>query len=371
MFVVWGHFLFQYGVEDSIPIIAYTPLRLFYNAIPAVSFFFVLSGLVLTKKYFEKKAPLNIKSYYVARLFRIYPAFIVVLILSFLLKNYLYRDIGTVPPIASDRLFWEGNISFVSFLKEANLFFNLNGSNLIPPRWSLVVEIQVSLLIPFFILIAEKKTAWFLGLIAVMMICFWASDCGIFFLMHFAIGMCMAKYFKNISRRRKGINMIILLLIGICVYQYRYMVPYVLSRFSSSATLSQIVGHPKLIFVSEGIGAAIILYCIIASSRIQKILRIKSLVFVGKISYSVYLSHFVILFMLTPHFIRFLNNQGINSLPTTMLMGLVFTSICVLLLSTILYYSVEKPFIAIGKSFYNSFERKTKRIKNWNLSLQD
>jgi peptidoglycan/LPS O-acetylase OafA/YrhL len=360
IFVVWGHYAYQYGIQESIPLIAYSPLRFFYNAISAVSFFFILSGLVLTKKYLEKKATLNIAGYYVSRIFRIYPAFLIVIILSLACKFFLYKEIITIPSIDPSRDFWKNDVPFLQFIKEAILFVDLSGSHLIPQRWSLIVEIQISLLIPFFILIAGKKTSWFIFFIISMIICFFGSLSGIF-LFHFGLGVIMAKYFDairgswiSLNKFKKGL----LILIGICLYQYRYMVPYCFSRVFGESSLLRIVSYERLIFFSEGLGSAIILFCIIGSMRIQRVLHFKPFTFMGKISYSIYLCHFIILLGVLPFFFKFLNDNSVKNSTVVLSAGMIFITFGVLLLSAILYYCVEKPFIGIGKGFYRFFDRK-------------
>ena len=60
-------------------------LSIIFNGSDAVSFFFVLSGFVLSYKYLVLNKPLDIKKFYVSRFFRLWPAFFVTLIFNRLL----------------------------------------------------------------------------------------------------------------------------------------------------------------------------------------------------------------------------------------------------------------------------------------------
>jgi peptidoglycan/LPS O-acetylase OafA/YrhL len=364
IFVVWGHFLYQYGFQDAVPIVAHSPLRFFYNAVPAVSFFFVLSGLVLAKKYLDKRAELNIGSFYVARLFRIYPAFLVVLLLSILCAELLYHNIATTPPMDPNRDFWSRDSSPLAYLKESILFYSLEGSHLFPQLWSLIVEMQVSLLIPFFIILIEKKTAWFIIFILSCMLCFLSAFTAIF-LLHFGLGIIIAKYFNRIGGWWSSFSWIkrgLLILLGIGLFQYRHMVPYLCAKIVGEGRLSGYLNVDKVISLAEGIGSAILIFCIVGSIRLQRFLNFRPFTFIGKISYSIYLCHFIILYMALPYFFRFLNSQDINRAALLLPLGLIFVTIGVLALSTILYYLIEKPFIAYGKTFYGYFYRKNNAI---------
>ena len=68
---------------------------LLFNGADAVSFFFVLSGLVLSKKYFDKNDTLenfSIRNYSISRLFRLMPVywFIIVIIYIYQFRNEGY-----------------------------------------------------------------------------------------------------------------------------------------------------------------------------------------------------------------------------------------------------------------------------------------
>jgi peptidoglycan/LPS O-acetylase OafA/YrhL len=352
IFVVWGHFIFQYGMQESFPIIAFSPLRFFYNAIPSVSFFFVLSGMVLSYKYFSKNLQVNYTEYVIARLFRIYPAFIVVLLLSFFLQYFFYHPVATVPTMAAGRDFWSEHIPLIKIIKEAVLFSDIKGSStLVSQRWSLIVEIQISLLIPVMILITQKSKYWLLAFVACVMVIFHESFPAVYFL-HFGLGILIALKNKDIAAKWTTlgtVQKILLFVTGAMLYNYRYMVPHFMETYVTGQSFKGIINHELIIKIAEGSGAALLIATLTGSLFFQKILHHKYLTFIGKISYSIYLCHFIILLAVTPLCIVILNNMGMSNNLMILFIAMIVTTGFVIGLSALLYYLVEKPFIQYGK----------------------
>jgi peptidoglycan/LPS O-acetylase OafA/YrhL len=352
IFVVWGHFIFQYGMQDKYGIVAFTPLRFFYNAIPSVSFFFVLSGMVLSYKYFSKNLAINYKEYIIARFFRIYPAFIAVLLLSFLIQHFLYKQIISTPPMAEGRDFWATAVGIKNLIEEGILFSRLDGSSeLVSQRWSLIVEIQISLLVPVMILITQRSIYWLLAFVCCIIIFFHEAFPAVYFL-HFGLGILIALENKEIAAKwltLSFIKKILLFITGALLYNYRYMVPHWQHELIPNESLSVITNNEFIIKICEGIGATIILITLVGSLSFQKILNHRYLTFIGKISYSIYLCHFIVLFTITPYCIHLLNNAGISNMLLVLFIALTVTTGFVIALSTILYYVAEKPFIKYGK----------------------
>lgn len=110
-----------------------------------VSFFFILSGFILSYNYKEKFIIGNIskKEFYISRLARVYPVHIATTALVLLL-TFIQSGKG-----------WEYLIQHIfliqSFFLEENIHFSLNS-----PSWSISDELFFYLLFPFAFLISEK-----------------------------------------------------------------------------------------------------------------------------------------------------------------------------------------------------------------------
>ena len=74
-----GVFNFDSTLFDSI---SNSPLHIVWHGEGAVNLFFLLSGFVLTLPYIKYRDKLNLVPFYIKRVFRIYPAFILAILFS-------------------------------------------------------------------------------------------------------------------------------------------------------------------------------------------------------------------------------------------------------------------------------------------------
>ena len=105
-----------------------------------------------------ERRPLSYSAFVVKRFFRIYPAFVVVVLSSYI----LHRLVGVTNDVASQFLRDEvinPNLSTISLIKHLALWGTRDGIGLDCVIWSLVPEMRVSLLFPL-ILISLRKYGW-------------------------------------------------------------------------------------------------------------------------------------------------------------------------------------------------------------------
>ena len=121
----------------------------------AVDIFFMLSAFLLSYallKVFDKKKSIHIGRFYLHRFFRIYPLFLVALLL------YGLADIN--------KLLQDGWYSLL-FIE------NIYSKGIIPVQWSLSIEMQFYLILPFLLLFLAKSRqpiSWLVFLIALSII---------------------------------------------------------------------------------------------------------------------------------------------------------------------------------------------------------
>jgi peptidoglycan/LPS O-acetylase OafA/YrhL len=112
---------------------------LFRNGSTAVSFFFVLSGFLITYlllKEYKKKKDISIKHFYVRRVLRIWPLYFLIVIAGGLLIPFIIQKAGIpykMPYTFSE--IWYYYVFFLPFV--VNLKF---GHHLLEPLWSIGVE---------------------------------------------------------------------------------------------------------------------------------------------------------------------------------------------------------------------------------------
>jgi peptidoglycan/LPS O-acetylase OafA/YrhL len=100
-------------------------------------------------------------------------------------------------------------------------------------------------------------------------------------------------------------------------------------------------------FHFTGLASAVILLWIISNKTAQKLLNTKPLLFLGKISYSIYLMHWIFVVFVMDYW-----DKLINLFPNFYLgFGLLLLAVIIatILSATLLYNFVEKPFINIAK----------------------
>src|SRR6187402_933896 len=93
--VFFSHYFLIFKVDEAWATqLKATPLGILINGSSAVLFFFVLSGFVLTLPFANNKKPLKLVEFYVKRVFRIYPAYIVAILFAIILKTFFYDRMG-------------------------------------------------------------------------------------------------------------------------------------------------------------------------------------------------------------------------------------------------------------------------------------
>lgn len=138
--------------------------NIFYEGYIGVSFFFILSGFVLSYNYFDKFKfnKITSKDFYVARFSRIYPLHLLTLILSLPL---LYFSILS-KPFEYFLLSIIHVFLFQSFVPIEVVYFNFNS-----PSWSISDEMFFYLATPFLFSILSSFRSVYKLLLAVFVLC--------------------------------------------------------------------------------------------------------------------------------------------------------------------------------------------------------
>ncbi len=307
--VVFSHYFLAYGFPESISFwVTNSPLHIFWDGFAAVSLFFVLSGYVLSKKYFSAPLP-HYFLFASARFVRIWVPFAATLMVSFVLRE-------TLPPeerfftIESSwlREFWRGSSPLLS---QAFLFVNNGQYRLIPQDWTLTQELGLSLLLPVFILLA-RRASWGFGILALASV-YWLKLPILTF--HFSLGILLARHEARILpffRHRAG--RAFLLLTALFFYTFRFSLPLLFPG---------LLPEQRIWYVT-GMGSLLLLLYVLADGRAQRFFSRPGLVYLGSLSYAVYLLHFAVLTAFLPRFLFFLGLQGVVNVEWLRLAGLLF-----------------------------------------------
>jgi len=131
--------------------------------VSAVLTFFFLSGFWISKMYEEKYSLKNrpLMSFYVGRILRVFPVFILINILIIILDYFLQLNY-----IDNAKLSWLPNYILFGFN-----YFN-QGAAMLTPAWSLEIELIFYLIFPLFFMI-KNKTSKFLIYFFIFLIFFY------------------------------------------------------------------------------------------------------------------------------------------------------------------------------------------------------
>jgi peptidoglycan/LPS O-acetylase OafA/YrhL len=321
-----------------------TPLHIWWDGQAAVAFFFVLSGLVLSYRHFRttphpQLKDFNFLSFIVARVCRIWIPYTGMVLISWALFRVTAQHLITSPPVG-DLLkgLWNEQPNLRHVLRQifdARILRPQNDQQiLVPQGWTLTLEIAVAMLIPPAVLVAARSPFWLM--LSVMLACWLARITPYMF--HFALGVVVAQYYVPIvtwlEARRSA--RLILALISWPIYSYEYVFPNVRAV------------HPMVLNTwLPAVGSAMIILICSATPPIRNFLARGFVHFVGKVSFSLYLVHMLILICLTPRLLAVLDpsHPGLN-----WAIGLLFTAAVAIATAGPLYKLLEMPAMSMGKA---------------------
>jgi len=306
-----------------------------------VDLFFVISGFCMYLMFDSKNEGFSRKQYWgfiKKRWFRIAPAFYFVVLVQFLF--YYYQN-NTLP--------------FKSLLYHI-LFLNIfNDQNILaPPFWSLATEWHFYIVLPFlFIGDSSKKTlvlrVILLSLLSIVcrVILFYGEEISTknvveadaiwYRFPEFGMGI-IAAYFYMRGKWVFGVKRPLMQLGGglFCIALGRLlMTTDFLLRIESVAFIARSFGEPVMC-----LGYMLILtYALTSNGFFAKFLSSKPVLFLGKISYSMYLWHWLILILVTTPMISLL---GLNNL--NLYITFIVSLILIIPVSYISYLKLELPY---------------------------
>ena len=140
-------------------------LRLFSNGDLGVSFFFVLSGFLITYLLMKEKeltSKIDVKSFYIRRALRIWPLYYAVLLFGFFIFPILKLKFGQIPNETANPL-----LCF-TFLNNFDRMIHVPDASMIAVLWSVAIEEQFYLVWPLLFYFTPRK--YYLHLIIVVIV---------------------------------------------------------------------------------------------------------------------------------------------------------------------------------------------------------
>ena len=321
-----------------------------------VDIFFVISGFLITGIIITEiqQNSFSFKQFYTRRIKRIYPAFITVMALvSFIASAiFIYNDFNKL------RKTIELAIALLSnfYLGLTQGYFDLSANeNPALHIWSLAVEEQYYLIFPLILILAYKKFREIKVLFIITLI--------LFFIL-LSTSFIPTSFYKEVLHQPNIYYLSNLrfpeLLVGSLLAIYHCSNKIQLSTQVSNilAILSTLLLFSCLFIMNNDIafipGITLILPCIFTAliihntsqnNIIKLCLSNKAIVFIGKISYSLYLYHWI--FIALAYYIT--GEKQINNQP------IAIVTVLTIIFSVLSYYLIEQPIRKSKLNFKQSF----------------
>ncbi|HHF7182861.1 TPA: acyltransferase family protein [Haemophilus influenzae] len=318
-----------------------------------VDIFFVISGFLITGIIITEiqQNSFSLKQFYTRRIKRIYPAFITVMALVSFIASviFIYNDFNKL------RKTIELAIAFLSnfYLGLTQGYFDLSANeNPVLHIWSLAVEEQYYLIFPLILILAYKKFREIKVLFIITLILFFIllatsfipanfykevlHQPNIYYLSNLRfpellVGSLLAIY-HNLSASKQASNVIAILstlLLFSCLFLMNNDIAFI----------------PGVTLILPCIFTALIIHTTSQNNIIKLCLSNKAIVFIGKISYSLYLYHWI--FIALAYYItgeKQINNQSI-----------AIVTVLTIIFSVLSYYLIEQPIRKSKLNFKQSF----------------
>ena len=317
-------------IHDSVLQTQYDPgnyiYRFFYEGGYGIGLFFMVSGFILALPFAEQKLsgkkPLSLAKYFSRRLTRIEPAYIVSLIIYFILRVWVmrYNSFESLLPHFLASLFYVHNLVYDAH------------SSVNAVAWTLEVEVQFYLLAPFFSYIYFIKSILFRRIIFAVVILAgtvysYSQQYEVGNILnkgcYFICGMLLAELYLLRSR---DFNEKKYALLGAACFIASLFVPgYYVSVYYS---------------VLKIILTLIFFFFVITNATLKKWLSYKPVAIIGGMCYSIYLVHMGILGLMRHRFatIIFSKLAWLNAGIHYIIAGLL-----ILIVSGIFFLLIEKP----------------------------
>ncbi len=298
----------------------------FLSADVAVKSFFIISGFLIFMSY---ENSLNIRSYFIKRFRRIYPAYVAVVVLSAMIGSFFstlsFKDYFCFDLVKY--LFF--NLIFLNFIHpnlpglfESNTISAVNGA-----LWTLKIEVMFYLCVPFIVFLFQKFNRLFI------LVTIYVSSVVYSFCM-FKLSEIYGGIFPELQRQLPG-QLMYFMAGAAAYYYYQYYAAY--SKVLLGLAMTCLVFKSSLpwLFLEPFILGSFVLFLAFALPYLGRFSKY------GDFSYGIYIIHFPIVQM-------FIAKHLFDISPSLALVSIV---LIVFFMAILLWNFVEKPFLQKGSHY--------------------
>jgi peptidoglycan/LPS O-acetylase OafA/YrhL len=355
LFVLFSHTLGAFAWPAAYVAVAKWPfINILSSGSAAVAMFFILSGYVLSNPYVETGLvpgrKLFLPTFYLRRFLRIWLPWFAAFIASLLARKFLFFQPATQPAVSTWLdAFWHAPLTITDFFRQCAFVQPDPSRRLIVQDWSLGVELKGSALIPLFLLCARRKYLTLIFVLAALCLIFVGTG---YFYVSFIIGVLLAQYGAGWAARLARLKRRFRILIfagGLLLYQGLDLAWYLFQ--SRPATY-------KCGWVVTSLGCGLILNSVFGARPLQRMLNWSPVVFLGRISYSVYLLQLITIECLLPPLLALLNHWGITQTPVLFPVTFLASTAVTIGGAAVMYRLVELPVIDLGHRLTAKIQRR-------------
>jgi len=333
--------------NTSLNYIMFSPFHIFWNGHSAVILFFILSGFVLSATHYSR-TPFVYKNYLIKRLCRLYIPYFTIVTMSVILVNVYHKEHGMSNLSDWFNIMWQDKVSFIDYLRL--VFLTGNTNNVGTTLWTIIIEIEVSIVLPIFILIIKNLSFLknILFVITYLLMFYILGKTSIFiyipflrnfyYLTFFLFGSIIYKYRNRAIENYRNTNILFAVLIAITIVLYNWEWLFVWVRPYNNSSTNHIIND----YIIAAGGCILIMLCLLKIPIVESTLNHYAFKFLGKISYSLYLVHPIILLCIVYTF---------KSVEYSYLFPIVVLSS--IIISYLYYLTIENPSIRLGKYLTN------------------
>ncbi|KRF60825.1 hypothetical protein ASG99_07765 [Bacillus sp. Soil768D1] len=339
-----------------------SPLHTIWAGKEAVLLFFVLSGFVLAIPYYTgRNQPYS--SYIVRRFFRIYIPYIVVMMLSVILF-FLFADYKNVSGLSNTyENRWNHDVTLKALVSYF-LMLDYDTANVNGVVWTLFHEMRISFIFPLFVAIILrfkliKALVFSLGLnvllfISLGVLATFMGDniftsiipsfkSSVYYCTFFIFGAVLSRYRSNLTKLNSLFPAfkLVLFILSLILINCRW----VAVLFS--------INNDKVADIVSVTGILLLFAVVLTSNLCKEILTKKPLLWLGKVSFSLYLIHIPVLMMTTIFLSKLIPIE----------LAFVLVPLICLPIAHLTYNYIEVPANLLGKRVAKLVEEKMKSIK--------
>lgn len=333
MVVLLGHCSLVYVVPDD----ARRAIDVVLNQRAAVLIFFVLSGYVLALSWMRMRAqPRALTFYYIRRALRLMPALWAATAIALVLVHLFPFPSGRTDFSA---WFAAGYVQ-VGWFREAKAFFAFD-NGLIPPTWTITVEIIGSILVPLIVTVMARGRGTALAVVAPLVLVtllvgeLLSRLSMAAFIVQFAAGCGLALYFTPARARPfllGGLGMAL-------IFLARPLFWFAMTGAVQPVEYRTDAAAPALL---ETVGAVMLVAALASGHLRLAMFEWRLMKRLGDWSYSIYLIHFPVMRLVA---------YALPQMPTVaaVVTLTILTLAITLALSALVFRYIEQPGIALGK----------------------